>query len=117
MAKDLLIYKILSAADWLVAEDLGISRTVLDEHDGYVHLSTREQVGETLALHYRNMEHTRLMEFNSETLAEMGEVRWEESRGGDLFPHLYGSLKVAEARRHWTLDLNKDGLPCLPEDI
>ena len=45
------VYKILNAADWQVAEERGVTRTALDEGDGYVHLSTRTQVAETLALH------------------------------------------------------------------
>ncbi len=111
------IFKILSAPDWVVASDSGVSATALDEGDGYVHLSTREQVAETLALHYKGAEQVRLLEYASDTLAEMGEVRWEASRGGQLFPHLYGALKIADAKRIWVLKLNSGNVPALPDDI
>lgn len=109
------IYKILSAQDWAVAEELGYSQTALDEGDGYVHLSTRQQVHETLRLHYPGAEHARLLEYIVE---EMGiPIRWEESRGGDLFPHLYARLNIGAANRVWTLGLDSDGIPQLPGDI
>lgn len=117
MLKEQVVFKILSAADWRVAEAAGVSKTALDESDGYVHLSTRAQVGETLALHYANAEQVRLMEYSLDAIEAMGEVRWEQSRGGDLFPHLYGALKIVDAARVWVLSLNPDGVPQLPEDI
>lgn len=109
------VYKILSAADWQTAETLGYTQTALDEGDGYVHLSTRAQVAETLRLHYPNQENVRLLEY---VVEEMGSpVRWEESRGGQLFPHLYSTLRIDSAKRIWTLALGKDGVPALPDDI
>ena len=110
-----LVYKILSESDWAVAEELGYTQTALDEGDGYVHLSTREQVHETLRLHYLQQENVRLLEYIVE---EMGQpVRWEESRGGQLFPHLYSTLYLRGAKRVWTLQLDQDGVPALPADI
>lgn len=109
------VYKILSAADWDTAESLGYSQTALDEGDGYVHLSTRAQVAETLTLHYPNSENVRLLEYVAE---EMGSpIRWEESRGGQLFPHLYSTLRIDAAKRTWVLVLGPDGVPKLPGDI
>jgi uncharacterized protein (DUF952 family) len=109
------VYKILSEPDWRLAEQLGHTQTALDEGDGYVHLSTRDQVQETLRLHYPGQKHVRLLEFIVE---EMGQpVRWEESRGGDLFPHLYATLYLRGAKRVWTLQLQEDGVPALPADI
>ena len=109
------VYKSLSAQDWAVAEQLGHSQTALDEGDGYVHLSTREQVHETLRLHYAGQDQVRLLEYIVE---EMGlPVRWEESRGGELFPHLYATLYINAAKRSWILRLDADGIPELPADI
>lgn len=109
------VYKILSAQDWAVAEQLGHSQTALDEGDGYVHLSTREQVHETLRLHYAGQDQVRLLEYIVE---EMGQpIRWEESRGGELFPHLYSTLYINGAKRTWILGLDADGVPKLPADI
>jgi uncharacterized protein (DUF952 family) len=109
------VYKILNAEDWRVAEELGHTSTALDEGDGYVHLSTRAQVAETLALHYHGQEAVRLLEYVVEEMG--GLVRWEESRGGQLFPHLYGTLRPDTAIRTWTLHLDPEGTPVLPEDI
>lgn len=109
------VYKILSDSDWIVSERLGRSQTALDERDGYVHLSARDQVAETLALHYAGATEVRLLEFDAETLG--GDLRWEASRGGQLFPHLYGPLPLAGAKRRWTLTNHPDGRPALPSDI
>lgn len=114
---DQFAYKILSEADWAVANTEGVSRTSLDEADGYVHLSTRAQVGETLALHYKGAAQVRLLAFEMSVLAEMGEVRWEASRGGQMFPHLYGALKIARATQVWVLNLDADSVPQLPKDL
>ncbi|MFN3212574.1 MAG: DUF952 domain-containing protein [Henriciella sp.] len=109
------VYKILSAADWQVAEQLGHTQTALDEGDGYVHLSSRAQVAETLALHYFKQTEVRLLEYIAEEMN--GPIRWEESRGGQLFPHLYAALRIDGAKRIWTLDLDTEGVPKLPQDI
>lgn len=112
--KDQHVYKILSAPDWAVAEVEGASRTALDEGDGYVHLSTRAQVGETLALHYKGADNVRLLEYETEAL---GDVRWEASRGGQLFPHLYGTLEIGTAKRMWVLKLDPENVPTLPKEL
>ena len=109
------VYKILSAPDWAHAQTLGYTETALDEGDGYVHLSTRAQVAETLSLHYAGQADVRLLEYIAEEMS--GPVRWEESRGGQLFPHLYAKLHLDAAKRTWTLSLNADGVPDLPADI
>ena len=109
------VYKILSGPDWDIAEPLGYSKTALDEGDGYVHLSTRDQVQETLSLHYPEQKNVRLLEYVVEELALP--IRWEESRGGQLFPHLYARLRIDAASRIWTLALDDRGVPALPADI
>ncbi|WP_084399193.1 DUF952 domain-containing protein [Henriciella aquimarina] len=109
------VYKILSANDDARARELGHTDTDLDARDGYVHLSSKEQVAETLGLHYAGQSGVHLYEFVSESLG--GNVKWEESRGGQLFPHLYGTLRLSDARRHWALDTGPDGNPVLPEAL
>lgn len=108
-------FKILSHDDWQIASALGYTKTALDEGDGYVHLSTREQVEETLRLHYAGQSDVRLLEYDYTQLD--GDLRWEESRGGQLFPHLYGRLDITLASRIWLLQLGPDKTPQLPEDI
>ena len=109
------VYKILSAGDDARARELGHTDTDLDARDGYVHLSTREQVGETLALHYAGQSGVHLYEFVLERLG--GNVKWEESRGGQLFPHLYDNLRLADAKRHWALEADANGNPALPAEL
>lgn len=115
MLIETLVYKILSAADHARAVELGHTDTDLDARDGYVHLSTRDQVGETLSLHYAGQSGVHLYEFVAERLG--GEVKWEESRGGQLFPHLYHTLRLSEAKRHWALAADEAGNPVLPEAL
>lgn len=110
-----LVYKILNPGDWQLANSLGYTQTALDEGDGYVHLSTRAQVAETLSLHYVNQADVRLLEYVAEEMS--GPLRWEESRGGQRFPHLYSSLRIDAAKRTWILSLDADGVPALPDDI
>lgn len=109
------VYKILGAEDQARAAKLGHTDTDLDARDGYVHLSSKDQVGETLALHYAGQSGVHLYEFAAEHLG--GDVKWEESRGGQLFPHLYGTLRLTDARRHWALETGPDGNPVLPEAL
>ena len=109
------VYKILSAADADRARALGHTDTGLDARDGFVHLSSRDQVAETLRLHYAGQHGVQLYEFASGRLG--GNVKWEASRGGDLFPHLYGTLRLSDAARSWTLETGPDGNPRLPEEL
>ncbi|WP_300378054.1 DUF952 domain-containing protein [Henriciella sp.] len=109
------VYKILGADDHARAVELGHTDTDLDAVDGYVHLSAKDQVRETLALHYAGHDGVHLYEFIAERLG--GHVKWEESRGGQLFPHLYDTLRLSEATRHWVLAQDSDGLPELPEAL
>jgi len=111
------VYKILAAEDWAKAEVDGHPSTSLDRGDGYVHLSTRAQVGQTLALHYKAAQSVRLLEYKLADLDETGALKWEPSRGGDLFPHLFANLPIAQAVRVWTLQTGADGVPALPEDL
>jgi len=115
MLQRTLVYKILNATDWQSANSLGFTHTPLDEGDGYVHLSTRSQVAETLGLHYAHQSDVRLLEDVAEEMG--GLVRWEESRGGQRFPHLYARLRIDTAKRTWILKQDPDGIPLLPDDI
>lgn len=112
------VYKILAPRDYQAAKALGHPRTELDVGDGYVHLSTSVQVGETLALHYKDVEGVYLLEFAVADLEIMpGALRWELSRGGQLFPHLYADLKIAWTKRQWILPLDEAGVPQVPGDL
>ena len=108
------VFKLLTEADWAAAEASGATTTALDIADGYVHLSTSAQVRETARRYYLGQPRVRLLRFDPGAL---GDVRWEASRGGDLFPHLYGALDIAMATASWWLVPGADGELNFPEDV
>nr|WP_221240557.1 DUF952 domain-containing protein [Sphingobium boeckii] len=86
-------YKILTAAQWADFQATGVFKGApVDLADGYIHMSTAAQVAETAARHFAGQ--TGLV-FATFDLAALGDaVRLEPSRGGQLFPHLYGDLPM-----------------------
>lgn len=87
------LYRLLSAADWRAAVLDGVYRGAPhDLADGFIHLSTADQVEETAALHYAGVED--LMVLTVDSARVDGEVKWEPSRGGQLFPHVYGTIPL-----------------------
>jgi uncharacterized protein (DUF952 family) len=110
------VYKICSAAEWTGAVRAGHwSGSADDRRDGYVHLSTRAQLAATAARHFRNREDLVVVAFDTVRLAS--DLRWEPSRGGALFPHLYGPLPAAAGRVVGALSPGPDGVPVIPEDL
>ncbi len=88
------VYRIMSAVEWEAAKATGKFLGAADDlRDGFIHLSTRAQVAGTLARHYAGRFDLLVLTVAIDRLAEG--VRWEPSRGGELFPHLYGPLPVA----------------------
>jgi uncharacterized protein (DUF952 family) len=93
-----LVFKICSHTSWREAEAAGrFSGAPVDVADGYIHLSTAAQVGETAAKHFAGQCDLVLVAVDAGLLAKLlgGALKWEPSRGGDLFPHLYDDLPVA----------------------
>ncbi|MBL4812391.1 MAG: DUF952 domain-containing protein [Rhodobacteraceae bacterium] len=89
----MLIYKILRADEWAQLQSKGTSTGApIDVADGYIHISTGEQVAETLARHFAGEDGLMLLALESEALGTG--LLWEPSRGGALFPHLYGPLRL-----------------------
>jgi uncharacterized protein (DUF952 family) len=87
-------FKILTAEQWAEFEAEGaFAGAPVDVADGYIHLSTSEQLAETLAKHFAGQSGLVIAEIDLTTLGET--VRWEASRGGALFPHVYGVLPRA----------------------
>ena len=107
-------YKLLTATDVAVMRDRGHTATAVDEADGYVHLSTKTQLAETAAKYFAGETGCLLLEIDLEARSD---VKWEPSRGGDLFPHIYGTLTEADAARSWTIDIPQTGAPDLPGDL
>jgi uncharacterized protein (DUF952 family) len=103
-----LIYKIVPEALWRAAEALAeFDGAPVDLADGYMHFSTAEQVRETAAKHFAGQRDLLLLTVEAERLGEA--LKWEPSRGGDLFPHLYGKLQLADVLRVDKLPLREDG--------
>lgn len=101
-----LVFKIVEQDAWREAEAAGaFSGAPVDIMDGYVHLSAAHQVRETAARHFRGQSGLLLVAYRSDDLGK--ELRWEASRGGDLFPHLYGALPTDKAL--WVKPLPLDG--------
>jgi uncharacterized protein (DUF952 family) len=85
------IYKIVPRRLWEDAMQTGaFDGSPVDIRDGFVHFSTAAQLGETAATHFRGATDLLLVAVDSDALGEA--LKWEPSRGGGLFPHLYGSL-------------------------
>ncbi|MBG0808873.1 DUF952 domain-containing protein [Methylosinus sp. H3A] len=103
-----LIYKLLPALLWREAEAAGVfAGAGIDLADGYIHFSTRAQVEETAARYFANVADLLLVAVEAEPLGDA--LKWEPSRGGDLFPHLYGTLPVASVASVAPLPLRDDG--------
>jgi uncharacterized protein (DUF952 family) len=86
-----LIYKILPRPEWEAAMALGrFEGSAVDLKDGFIHFSAGDQWSETLRLHFAGQRDLVLVAVEADQLGEA--LRWEPSRGGALFPHLYGTL-------------------------
>jgi uncharacterized protein (DUF952 family) len=89
------LYKILDDAEWRDAVAKGkFEGSRVDLKDGFIHLSAGHQVRETAARHFAGRDGLVLVAFAEGDLAGL---RWEASRGGDLFPHVYGVIPVRAA--------------------
>jgi uncharacterized protein (DUF952 family) len=88
------LYKICTREEWRDAEAAGVFEgSAVDRRDGFIHLSTREQVEETARRHFAGQDGLVLVALDGDQL----DIRWEPSRGGALFPHVYGSIAVSAA--------------------
>lgn len=108
-----LIYKISPAAAWQEAERQGFFLGApVDLADGFIHFSLAGQVAETAAKHFAGQADLVLVAVDPRPLG--GALRYEPSRGGALFPHLYGPLPVSAAVWVKPLPLAADGVPQVP---
>lgn len=106
------VYKIVPGGLWMRAEAAGIfGGSPVDTRDGFIHLSTSTQVRDTAARHFRGETDLLLI-----TVATRGlDIRWEPSRGGDLFPHLYTDLPMSAVMGVTPLPLGPGGLHIFPD--
>lgn len=98
------IYKILRTPEWEALAAAGQTMGALvDVADGFIHFSTAAQAAETAARHFAGVEGLILAAFEADSLGPA--LIWEPSRGGALFPHLYGPLRLADVIWHTPLPL------------
>jgi uncharacterized protein (DUF952 family) len=108
------IYKICSNALWAEAERAGVFRGApVDARDGFIHFSSAMQVRETAAEYFAGAENLMLIAVDADALGDA--LKWELSRDGDLFPHLYGELPLAAVLWARPLPLGIDQRHVFPE--
>jgi uncharacterized protein (DUF952 family) len=113
-AREQLVYKICPAALWREAERAGVfDGAPVDVADGFIHFSTAAQVAETAAKHFSGQRDLLLVAVEAERLGDA--LRWEPSRGGALFPHLYAALPLAAVRSVVPLTTAPDGVVRCPD--
>ena len=104
----MLIYKIFRRPEWDAFRSAGeTTGAPIDIADGFIHFSTAAQVAETAAKHFATESDLVLVALNAETLGPA--LKWEASRGGALFPHLYRPLTLAEVVWDKSLPLGATG--------
>lgn len=104
----MLIYKIFTGDEWAALDAAGeTTGAPVDLADGFIHFSTAEQVPETARKHFGGREGLMLAAVDAEALGSA--LRWEPSRGGALFPHLYAPLSRAAITWAQALPVGPDG--------
>jgi uncharacterized protein (DUF952 family) len=109
-----IVYKICPAFLWREAEEAGsFEGAPIDIQDGYIHFSTAKQVRETAKTHFAGQNDLLLIAVDGDSLGEA--LRYERSRGGDLFPHLYAPLSFSAVRWVKPLPLGANGEHIFPD--
>ncbi len=111
----MLIYKIFRASEWAALQSQGkTAGAPVDIADGFVHFSTAAQATETAAKHFAGRDDLVLLAVDADSLGP--DLRWEPSRGGALFPHLYRPLRLSDVLWHQPLPL-QDGTHLFPDQM
>jgi uncharacterized protein (DUF952 family) len=110
-----IVYKILRQDEWDAALRDGVfSGSAVDRRDGFIHLSAAHQVKETARRHFAGQRGLFLVAFDEGVLAP--NLKWEASRGGDLFPHVFGMIDPWSALSVADLPLD-NGAHVFPEGV
>ena len=108
-----MIYHMCRAEEWAAAVKAKVYHgSSQDLADGFIHFSTAAQIVESARRHRPGQDGLVLIAVDAARLAER--LHWEPSRGGDLFPHLYGTLAPDESANVWRLPLGADGRHIFP---
>ena len=109
-----LVFKICTRAEWQGAERAGVfPGTPIDRRDGFIHFSAGDQVAETAAKHFAGERDLVLVAVEAKALGAA--LKWEVSRGGALFPHLYGMLPLGAVAWVKTMPADAAGHLILPD--
>ena len=111
-----LVYKVCTKEEW----DHAIIKkfymgSEIDIKDGFIHLSTKKQLNETVSKHFCGKKNLIILSFISKKIQD--KLKWEVSRNGDLFPHYYGNLETKLAENIYELHLNADGIHEFPKNF
>ncbi|WP_257455857.1 DUF952 domain-containing protein [Archangium lipolyticum] len=113
------IYTLVSGADWRAAKTIGAyCGSADDTRDGFLHLSTAEQVRESARKHRSGERDLWLVAVDPAALGSA--LRWEPASGGrrpGLFPHLYGPLPMSAVLSEVSLPLGEDGQHVFPHEV
>ncbi|MEL6102542.1 MAG: DUF952 domain-containing protein [Pseudomonadota bacterium] len=111
----MLIFKIFRAGEWAEFDAAGVTTGApIDVADGYVHFSTADQAAETAAKHFAGEDGLVLLALEADALGPA--LKWEPSRGGALFPHLYRELRMEDVLWSKALPL-KNGVHQFPDNL
>lgn len=106
-------YKVLTAAEMAVLERDGtFAGAAIDRADGYIHLSTADQLTETVDRHFAGQDGLHVAAVDLGSFG--GSLRWEPSRGGQMFPHLYGPLPLETVIAYGPMERDESGRVRLP---
>jgi uncharacterized protein (DUF952 family) len=107
-----LIYKLLDRAAWRAARAAGtFAGSPVDLADGFIHFSTAAQARETAAKHFKGVGDLMLLSVDPDLIG--APLKWEPSRGGALFPHLYAAMPTSAVVAERVLELDADGVPMI----
>lgn len=110
---DTIAYKVLTTEQLAALERDGtFAGAPVDLTDGYIHLSTADQLSETIDKHFDGQHGLQIVAVDLDALGDT--VKWEESRGGLLFPHIYGPLTLDVVLDYGPLEYHPDGSIRLP---
>jgi uncharacterized protein (DUF952 family) len=111
-----LVFKLVDRAAWQAAEAAGaFAGSPVDARDGFIHFSTAAQVRDTAGRHFAGQAGLLIVAVRAAALGDA--LRWEPSRGGDLFPHLYGPLPLAAVQWIAEVPLDAAGRHVFPETV
>ena len=111
-----IIYKVVRTAEWVGAREAGVfNGSADDKRDGFIHLSRAAQLRTTLVKHFAGEDSLLLVSLDVDGFGP--ELKWEPSRGGEHFPHLYGLLKLTLVHSVVPIKCDGDGRAILPSDI